>query len=97
MRNQDKFAIALMLSLHPYGIAIPFSYPVFFSLPTIWRTESRIICMVANFIQHSHLHRQYGMISLIEMLVQQLITTIVNLKSMCTDSFIKLAFGFTHI
>ena len=43
--------------------------------------------MVENFLQYSHLHRQYGIVFLIEMLVQQLITTIaphtiVNLKSM---------------
>ena len=34
--------------------------------------------MVVNVLQYSH-HRKYGMVSLIEMLVQQLITTIVNL------------------
>ena len=34
--------------------------------------------MVVNVLQYSH-HRKYGMVSLIEMLVQQLITTNVNL------------------
>ena len=86
-----------MLSLHPYGLAVPSVLIQNSSLSTEVCTQCRAICMMINFLYNNHFHRHNRMVRPIEMPIEKVTSIVIYLKAMATYAFVQLAFSFTNI